>query len=241
MLTLYGFGEAFGLPDASPYVMKAEIQMKMAGLGYLKVEGDLAKAPKGKLPYIDDAGQVVADSTFIRAYLERAYGFDLDEGLSDCDRAVAWAAERMIEDHLGWALGYARWMIPANFAKGPAHFFDAAPEPLRSQLQAETLEEVSRAMQAQGVARHSLKEITALAERSLRALSDLLGHKPYLMGERPVGVDATGLAFVAGVLCPHFDSPIRDAALRYPRLISYAKRMMRLYYPQFTREAQEAA
>lgn len=241
MLTLYGFGEAFGLPDASPYVMKAEVQMKMAGLGYLKAEGDLAQAPKGKLPYIDDAGQVVADSTFIRAYLERAYGFDLDEGLNDRERAVAWAAERMIEDHLGWALGYARWLIPENFERGPAHFFDAAPEPLRTQLQTETLEEVTRAMQAQGIARHSAKEITALAERSIRALSDLLADKPYLMGERPVGVDATALAFLSGLLCPHFDSPVREAALRYPTLTSYTDRMMRIFYPQFTEAAQEAA
>ena len=44
MITLYGFGPAFGLPDPSPYVMKTEVQLKMAGLGYLKVAGDLQKA-----------------------------------------------------------------------------------------------------------------------------------------------------------------------------------------------------
>src|SRR5580692_4763877 len=32
MLTLYGFGPAFGLPDPSPFVMKSEVQLKMAGI-----------------------------------------------------------------------------------------------------------------------------------------------------------------------------------------------------------------
>ncbi|MDP2215396.1 glutathione S-transferase family protein [Phenylobacterium sp.] len=241
MITLYGFGPAFGLPDPSPYVMKTETQLKMAGLGYLKVDGDLEKAPKGKLPYLDDGGLMVADSTFIRQHIEEAYGIDFDEGLSPEQRAVAWAAERMIEDHLGWALGYCRWLIPENFAIGPAHFFDDIPEPGREQVRQEVLGEVRHAMTAQGVARHSLAEITALADRSLRALSVLLGDKPYLMGERPAGVDATALSFLAGLYCPVFASPVRDAALAYPNLVAYAERLMRLFFPQHTPQAMDAA
>ena len=34
MLTFYGFGSAFGLPDPSPFVMKSEVQLKMAGVPY---------------------------------------------------------------------------------------------------------------------------------------------------------------------------------------------------------------
>ena len=34
MITLYTFGPAFGLPDPSPFVMKAEVLLKMAGLPY---------------------------------------------------------------------------------------------------------------------------------------------------------------------------------------------------------------
>jgi|GEM_PF-5415914 len=32
MITLYSFGPAFGLPDPSPFVMKAEVLLKMSGL-----------------------------------------------------------------------------------------------------------------------------------------------------------------------------------------------------------------
>ena len=39
-----------------------------------------------------------------------------------------------MEDHLGWVAMYAFWLIPENFAKGPAHFFDGAPEAARAKL-----------------------------------------------------------------------------------------------------------
>jgi len=66
MITLYGFGPAFGLPDPSPFVTKAEVLLKMAGLEFRTDANGFRKAPKRKLPYIDDGGTIVADSTFIR-------------------------------------------------------------------------------------------------------------------------------------------------------------------------------
>ena len=36
MITLYGFGAGFGLPEISPFVTKTEVQLKMAGLAYRK-------------------------------------------------------------------------------------------------------------------------------------------------------------------------------------------------------------
>ena len=37
MITLYGSNPIFGLPEASPYVMKTEIHLRMAGIPYRKV------------------------------------------------------------------------------------------------------------------------------------------------------------------------------------------------------------
>jgi len=91
MITLYGAGAGFGLPEISPYVTKTEVQLKMAGIPYAKVRGHKDESPKGQVPYIDENGIRVADSTFIRGYLERAYGVDFDEGLTPRQRAEAWA------------------------------------------------------------------------------------------------------------------------------------------------------
>ncbi len=61
MITLYTFGRSFGLPDPSPFVTKAEVLLKMSGLPFrIDTEG-FNKAPKGKLPYIDDDGERIAD------------------------------------------------------------------------------------------------------------------------------------------------------------------------------------
>jgi hypothetical protein len=65
-ITLFNFGPAFGLPDSSPFVIKTEILLKMANLSYRTANSGLRAAPKGKIPYFDDDGEIVADSTFIR-------------------------------------------------------------------------------------------------------------------------------------------------------------------------------
>ena len=131
MITLYTFGPYFGLPDPSPFVMKAEVLLKMADLPFETDTGGFGKAPKGKLPYITDDGEIIANSTFIRLHIEKKYGFDFDAGLSPPNRAIAWAFEKMCENHLYWAGLHARWMVDANFNKGPRRFFDSAPAPLR--------------------------------------------------------------------------------------------------------------
>ena len=233
MITLFGFGPAFGLPDPSPFVMKTEVQLKMAGLSYKWQRGGPQAAPKGKIPFIDDNGLIVADSTFIRAHLETQYRVDLDSGLLTFERALAWSMERMLEDHLYFAMLHARWMDDANFAKGPAHFFDGAPEGAREAGR----ERARLALHGHGLGRHSNAEIAELAGRSLGALSDFLGDKPYLMGERACGADATLFAMLAGILTPFFETRLRDSALGHQNLVAYSERMMGHYYPEFERRA----
>ena len=231
MITLHCSGPTFGLPEASPYVTKTEVQLQMLGVRYDKARADLEKSPKGQMPYIRDEDMVIGDSHFIREHLEKKLGRDLDEGLDARQRAEAWAIERMLENHFTPTVTWARWLIPENFAKGPAHFFDGAPEHLRAKLREEVLARVTMTHRAWGVSRHTQDEIVSLAGRSLTALEAVLGDKPYLFGEKPVGVDATAFAVLAAALTPFFDSPIRRKAESYPTLVAYTARMMARYYP----------
>ncbi len=232
MMTLYGAGPQFGLPEASPYVTKTEIHLRMAELPYQKVPAMPDTSPKGQLPYIDDAGERVADSTFIRAHIERKYGVELDAGLDPVQRAQAWAIERMLENQLGWVSAWFRFMIPENFEKGPAHWFDGAPEAMRASLRQKMLENVGTNLRAVGVARHGPEEILALGERSLSALSALLGDKPFLFGERPTGTDAIAFGILAGILTPFFDTALRRKAEGHANLTAYTARMMARFYPE---------
>ncbi len=232
MITLYVIGPNFGLPEVSPYVTKTEVQLRMAGLAYTKQQAMPDTSPKGQLPYIDDGDRRVADSTFIRSHIETTYGIDLDQGLSARQRAEAWAIERMVENHFNWATGYARWMLPENFEKGPARFFDAVPDHMREALVDDVRRRVAESMRIAGLARHTPEEIVELGARSLSALSLILADHPYLMGGRPCGLDATVFAALAGLMTPFFDSPLRQRALQFVNLAAYVDRMMTRYYPQ---------
>lgn len=231
MITLYTFGPAFGLPDPSPFVTKAELLLKMAKLDYRTEVGNLRKAPKGKLPYIQDEDALIPDSTFIRLHIEQKYGVDFDQGLSAQQRGTAWAVEKLLEDHLYWALVDERWLDDVNFARGPALFFQSLPWPLRPLVQKIVRRQVRKNLWAQGLGRHSPQEITTLATRGLESVAAILGSKPYLMSDTPCGADATLGAFAMGLLCPHFDTPLRKAAEKQPNLVSYAARMRDQYFP----------
>lgn len=234
MITLYTFGPAFGLPDMSPFVVKTMVLLQMAGQPYQVNTGGLLKAPKGKLPYIDDAGEVVADSTLIRWHLERKYGVDLDAGLSPEQRGVAWAAEKLLEDNLYWVALDNRWLDEANYRKGPrAYFQRVMPWPLRVIVPPLARRKMRQNLQAQGMGRHSALEREAIATKGLQSLLDILGDKPFLMGDQPCGTDAMLFACLQSTLCTHFEGPMRRQAEQHPSLRAYVERMrQRFALPQ---------
>lgn len=231
MITLHSFGPMFGLPDPSPFVTKADVLLKMSGLPFQKVIGNLRKAPKGKLPYIEDKGVMIGDSTLIRLHLENNYGVDFDKQLSAADKGVAWSVEKMLEDHLYWAVVQARWLDDVNFKKGPERFFDTVPALIRPLIVAMVRRKVRHNLHSQGLGRHSNAEIALLANRAIDALSAVLGDKPYLLGTHRCGADATVLAFVASLLSSHFATPLRTHAEKHNNLTAYRDRLMREFYP----------
>lgn len=240
-ITVYGFGPSSGLPDASPFVMKAQTLLKMANLPFRVGVSSPLKAPKGKLPFIDDGGRIVADTAFIRAHIEAHYRVDFDAGLSDRQKAIAWAFERMAEDNLYWALLDARWTADSDFDNGPRRFFDAVPFVMRPIVIAMVRRKVRQALHAQGLGRHSQQEIAAIGTRSIDAIAIHLDREPYFMGADPKGVDATIFAMIANILCPAFDSPLRTAAERHGNLRDYVTRMGARYFPEFTGATERPA
>lgn len=234
MIQLFCFAPAFGLPSPGPFAIKTEVHLKLMQLQYEKRFEGYADAPKGKLPYIEeDDGTVVADSTFIRFFLERRYGIDLDAGFDADGRALAWSVERLVEDQLYWAMVHTRWAIDGNFEKGPAHFFDHLPADRQDAARQKQRRAVLGYLDGQGIGRHSPAEIAELARIGYAALSRLLGDKPYLLGDRPCGADASIFGQLASVLTPFFEGPVRDAAARQPNLVAYAERMMATWFPDY--------
>jgi len=234
MLKLQVFGPALGLTDPSPFAMKGEMLLKLAGVEYITEIGDVRKAPKSKMPVLHDGDEVVPDTTFIRFHLEDKHGIDFDKRLSPRDRGIAWSVEKMLEESLYFAIMHERWAVDENFDRGPRKFFDEIPAPVRGLLVRIIRKQVKRTLWGQGISRHSRTEICRLAARVLASVSDVMGDNKYLMGSRACGADATVFSFVASSLCPVFESEILGHARSHKNLVAYNQRMMAEFYPDLT-------
>ncbi|MBN3003950.1 glutathione S-transferase family protein [Chromobacterium alkanivorans] len=231
MITLYQFGPAMGLVDPSPFVMKADLLLKLSGLSYRRVRGDMRKAPKGKLPYIDDDGQIVPDSTLIRLHLADKHGLTLEAGLSEEQKALAWSVDCMLGDHFYWGIVHERWMVDENFARGPSVFFKTVPALLRGLVTTLVRRKVRANLQGQGMGRFSAAERLRLLETDVAALSALLGDKPYFMGEAATWIDASVYAFVSSALTDAMgETASRTLVAARPNLVAYAERLRAEFY-----------
>jgi hypothetical protein len=193
MITLYTFGPYFGLPDASPFVIKAMLLLKFAGLAYSEDRGGHGKAPKGKLPYINDGGLIVTDSTFVRFHIEKKYGFDFDAGLDAAQKATAWTVEKMCEEHLYWALVASCWIDDANFAKGPAQFFKVVPMPFRPIVQSLVRRIIKNTLKLQGFWRHTPGEQAELTIADIKAPCHPYRRQSFCAGRKALRGGCDGL------------------------------------------------
>jgi glutathione S-transferase len=229
MITLIRFPPAFDLPDPSPFGMKAEMLLKLAGLPYdVEIATDPRKGPKGKLPAIRDDGAVIGDSEIIRWHLERKYKLDLDQGLDAAARATAHSFARMIEERTYWVIVYSRWMD--NWAATRAGLFAAMPPVLRSIVPPIARRKVRSYLNAHGIGRHSRDEMYEMAARDVRAVATQLADTPYFMGGNPSSADATVYGFMASIIDAPIPSPLKDEALRHANLVAYNDRMRTRFY-----------
>jgi hypothetical protein len=186
MIKLHQFAPAFGLPNASPFCMKVETYLRMAGLPYERVNsGDVLRAPKGKLPVIDDDGTVVADSSFIIDHLKARYGDPLDAALTPRQRALALACSACSRTACTGPLLYTRWIDDAGWAlTGPA-FFGALPVPVRWVLPPLARRGMRAELRGHGMGRHSPAEIHAIGCRDLDGGGRPAGRAALPAGRQP--------------------------------------------------------
>jgi glutathione S-transferase len=232
MITLHQFPPALGLPNASPFCLKLELYLRMAGLPYRNAYTlELHKAPKGKLPWIDDDGTAVADSGLIIDYLKRKYGDPLDAGLNPEQRALALAITRLIEEHLYWAVLYDRWITPQGWAMTRPAFFGTLPRPLRAIVPLVARRGIRAELQGHGMGRHAPEQIHALGVADVDALAVLLDGQEFVLGAQVSLVDAIATAFLANILMVPLETPIKSAAAGHANLVAYCRRMAGQYFP----------
>lgn len=232
MIKLYQYKPRWGVPNASPFCMKLETYLRMAELPYeVTYDDDPRKAPKGKLPYIEDDGKVIADSGLIIEYLKEKYGDKTDHALSDEQKANSLAIQRLIEENLYWVNTYSRWIDPENWETVKKGFFSSMPALHRLFVPGLLRKNVLKQLEGHGLGKHTKDEIYQIGKRDLTALSALLGEKPFFMGEAPTGIDAVAFGSFANTLIDVVNSPLKEHLLTLKNLTDFCDRMKQRYYP----------
>jgi glutathione S-transferase len=226
VITLWQFPPALGLANASPFCMKVETWLRLAGLEYRVRHALLPmRAPLGKLPYVEDGGRRIPDSSRIVAELSRAHGIDLDARLDARGRVVAHACARMVEEHLYWALVYSRWIDPRYWPAMRQASFGSLPPGPRGAVAAFARRKITRDARGHGLALHEVDEIYRRGAEDITALAGLLGGQPYVMGSEASNLDATVYAFLANCWEVPIDSPLKTAVGAHPNLVAYCARL----------------
>ena len=238
MIKLYGFGANFGAADPSPFVLKVDLYMRMAGIEFETIAdmSNLRKAPKGKLPFIDDEGLRLGDSFFIIDHLKTKYAVELDQHLSDEQQAVAHLVSKSLDEGLYWSLVYSRWICDDTWPTIRQAFFGKLPFPLKQLVPPLARRGVVSALKKQGLGNHSVDEIQKIMNRSLQSLSAMLGHKAYFFGDKPSSFDASAFAFLTNFILIEIDNPFNEIARGYPNLVSYCQRINSEFYPACKQE-----
>lgn len=231
MIKLYQFPTGFSLPNASPFCMKLETYLRMAKLPFeIVVIQDPRKAPKGKLPFIEDNGKKIADSQLIIEYLKKEYGDVVDAHLTPEQNAIATSLQRMLDEHLYWILMYSRWIEPKSWKIIKPLYFGHMPPVIRTIIPEQIRKGIIKTLHGQGLGRHARDEIYEIGKEDINAITNLLGTKAFLLGENPSSVDACAYAYLANFLKSPTSSPIQEHIKSQSSLIDYCTRMQARFY-----------
>ncbi len=231
MLTLISYPAAFGLPSASPFVLKAMGLLRLSGEPWEAKPGDPRKSPKSKLPVLLDGADKIADSEDIRAYLEQKTGRDFDKGLDNRQRAVSRAVIRMMDEHLYFILVCDRWLNDANWPIVRETFFGTIPKPVRGFITNKIRAKVRASTIAQGVGRHSETERFMRANQDIQAILALLGDQPFLFGDAPTAADASAGPMIASIAASPTPTMLSQRINEDAALMAYLERVRAALYP----------
>ena len=229
MITIYQYIPGWNVPCISPFVTKTIYYMRMAGIPHEIKRQDLSRlqqdAPYGKLPFIEDGGVKVADSTTIIDYLRKYADLDSDAPATEKAQMLAW--NRMIDEHTYWcAVIQPRWREQANWEIYLPIIFGASPVPPEV---SQTLEEFRKLILSEflghGIGRLPENVVYERARADIDAISDFLGSKPYFMGEKLRSIDANLLSILDHIIYTPFKFDTKDYALGKKNLVDYSKRM----------------
>lgn len=236
---LFQFPRMFGVPNLSPFCCKLETWLRIARVPYEVVDtSDPRKGPKGKLPFIEDAGRRIGDTSLIADHVMRTRGIDLDSRLDATQRAIALLVQRTLEEHYAFVVLYTHF-IRADGWRHTCATFDSVPAIVRPLVARMMRGRMRKILFTQGVLRHSDADIIEAGLRDWRAVLTLMSEGPFFFGEEPASVDAILFGGLATTVLTPIESPIRDFLRSQPPCMAYAERMRARFFPELIPSSSE--
>ncbi|XP_066261589.1 failed axon connections isoform X2 [Euwallacea similis] len=203
---LYQFSRTPLLPSISPYCLKVETWLRLAGIKYENVDHKMKfRSKKGLLPFVELNGEEIADSALIIKELSQQFGKDLDSGLTSEQRNLSHATISMIENHLAWVVTWWRAKYPDSVLKGYKVNLQHAlgsriPNALLSFFfKFAYARKGTKKAKAHGIGVHTPEEIVQFGQDDLKVLSDMLADKPFFFGDEPTNLDVVAFAHLAQI------------------------------------------
>jgi glutathione S-transferase len=231
-IRLFQFPRMFGVPNLSPFCCKLETWLRIARIPYEVVDtSDPRKGPKGKLPFIEDGGLRIGDTSLILDHLMRTRGIDLDANLDASQRSIALLVQRTLEEHYAFVLLYTHFIRDDGWRHTRANF-DSVPAIVRPLVASMVRGRMRKILWTQGLLRHSDEDIIEAGLRDWRAVVVMMSGGPFFFGGTPTSVDAIVFGTLATTVLTPIESPIRDFLRSQPACAAYAERMRAQFFPE---------
>jgi glutathione S-transferase len=231
-IKLFQFPRLFSVPNLSPFCCKLETWLRIAGIPYEVVDTlNPRSGPKGKLPFIEDAGVRIGDTSRIIEHLVKTRGVDPDSHLDRSQRDMALLVQRTLEDHYAFVLLYIHFIreqgwrhTHVTFARVPAVIRPLIARMVRSNMR--------RILKFQGLLRHADDEIMELALQDWGAVLRIMSDGPFFFGDKPTGTDAVVFAALASTILTPTESPIGDYLRSQQPCVAYTEGMRARFFPE---------
>jgi glutathione S-transferase len=230
MVTLFQIPGGWGEPSASPFCVKLECYLRMAEVPFKTEFGDPRKAPRGKVPWIDDDGVVICDSQLAIEHLKKKHGDPLDARLGKEEWARGHVLRRMLEEGTYFLLVHLRWGEDAGWATYKRYFLPLLPPVIGGPVIEMVRRGMKKTLHAQGSGRHTHEQKTKMACEDFNALATALGDADYLFGAEPTSFDATAFAFLTCLLAFPVASEPKAFVEANERLVAYRARIQQRYF-----------
>ena len=222
---LHQFDRFWGLPNASPFCMKAEGYLRWRSIPFDIVVSGPRNSPSGQVPWVVDGSTVITDSQRIIEHFEAGREDALDGWLGPREEAVAHMLRRVFEFELFWQINYSRWVDPQGWARFGPDVRKRLPLPMRLFGLRMVRRRLAGNCRMLGLRADNRQAAYDRGKAHIRAVSNWLGDSPYMLGERISSVDFSGLGALGNIMRQPARTPLKEYANSLPNLASWLERM----------------